>query len=508
MIRKKLATKVDDGRLLEDTPQDDQFIERKIVTGLITSDEFISHISKVYSPNCLASSAARLLASWCFEFHKQYGKAPHKDIEGIYVEKCKKEMSKNHAQDIENILTGLSNDYVKEQGQLDKYLLDKTITYFCCRQAKIHAEALEGALQTNNLDEFYRLHAEFKPMQINTPEKIDIEKLYTTEQKPVEWLVEDLLPKGLTIFGGKSKLGKSYLMMYVAVNLAQGKSMFSDESWANFQGERGDILYLALEDIERRIQTRLREIDPNPRLPQLKRYLDIRRDWPPFYNGGVDAIEQWLRDKGRPKLVVIDVLEKFAPRSVHTGAGRWYSEEYSLYGPLADVAHRHNVSIVAVTHTKKSREADVFDEIYGGAGAQGPADTLMVLSPVLGSKNRRALAIRGKDIEENHLIFETAEKGAHWICLGDKEEVQMSEERQSICEYIDEKGTATYSEIVEAAREGTVKAKPSSVKLLLRKMEKENVLEQDRPYGRYSIAGTRQATVDAAISRKLLKEVI
>ena len=53
-----------------------QFIERRITIGLIVSDDFIKHIARVYTADCLASNIAKIIVGWCFEYFKKYGRAP------------------------------------------------------------------------------------------------------------------------------------------------------------------------------------------------------------------------------------------------------------------------------------------------------------------------------------------------------------------------------------------------------------------------------------------------
>jgi len=53
-------------------------VERRIITGLITSTEFIQQIESIWDTQLLESSTARMLAGWVFEYYKKYQKAPGK----------------------------------------------------------------------------------------------------------------------------------------------------------------------------------------------------------------------------------------------------------------------------------------------------------------------------------------------------------------------------------------------------------------------------------------------
>ena len=479
--------------------------ERRIIIGFITDKNYIHNVLEIVDPiKYLQTRIAKELANWCVEYYRKYQKCIGSDIGDMYMKKLNEGLNPEVGEEIEqDILPSLSQESV--DNPISEFLFDQTIEYFQQRQAQLHSEALQVALDKNDMDEFYKLQSTFKSIQTTTNDdkKLNIEELFTMEIKPIEWLIEDLLPKGLTVFGGKSKTGKSYLMLNMVVYLAQGKYMFDDTSTYGYRGDRGHILYLALEDPLNRIQNRMRDVEPAPDLKVLDRYLDIRLSWNKLYHGGIDKLEQWLKERRRPKLIVIDVLEKIAGKSSKTGAGRWYTEEYTVLGPLADLAHRYNTSIIVITHTKKSREADVFDEILGGMGTQGPADNLMVLSRTPDGK--RVLAIRGKDIDDIHIQFTVEGEGADWICEGEVDEIMETEERQSLYDYLEMKGWTTYTEIEQAAKDKVIDVSASSVKLILRKMIALGKLEQNKRYGKYAVAGTQSKQANLVVSDKLKK---
>ena len=74
-------------------------------------------------------------------------------------------------------------------------------------------------------------------------------------------IVEGLLHEGMLLFGGKSKRGKSWLMLDLALSVATGNRV-----WRHFDvPEPQPVLYIALEDSRARIQRRLQEISPGVR---------------------------------------------------------------------------------------------------------------------------------------------------------------------------------------------------------------------------------------------------
>ena len=57
------------------------------------------------------------------------------------------------------------------------------------------------------------------------PKAISAEELLSTPLPPVKWIIPDLLPAGLALFAGPSKAGKSWLTLWLCLQVAQGKPM-------------------------------------------------------------------------------------------------------------------------------------------------------------------------------------------------------------------------------------------------------------------------------------------
>ena len=58
------------------------------------------------------------------------------------------------------------------------------------------------------------------------PKTISAEELLSTPLPPVKWIIPDLLPAGLALFAGPSKAGKSWLTLWLCLQVAQGKPMW------------------------------------------------------------------------------------------------------------------------------------------------------------------------------------------------------------------------------------------------------------------------------------------
>ncbi len=81
--------------------------------------------------------------------------------------------------------------------------------------------------------------------------------LLRKELPPVRYVVPGYIAEGLTVLAGRPKLGKSWLALDLAVAVATGGAALG-----SIRVEQGDVLYLALEDNERRLQKRLMQLLP------------------------------------------------------------------------------------------------------------------------------------------------------------------------------------------------------------------------------------------------------
>ena len=86
------------------------------------------------------------------------------------------------------------------------------------------------------------------------PKTITAGALLATPIPPVKWIVPGLLPAGLAIFAGPSKAGKSWLTLWLCLQISQGKSVWGREI------EPRTVLYFSLEDTLSRLQERLYQL--------------------------------------------------------------------------------------------------------------------------------------------------------------------------------------------------------------------------------------------------------
>jgi AAA domain-containing protein len=209
-------------------------------------------------------------------------------------------------------------------------------------------------------------HAESVPPQHRQPSIFSLPDLLSWELPPVRWTIPDILPEGLTLLAGKPKLGKSWLALSVALSIAAGGVALGAQPVA-----KGDVLYLALEDNARRLQSRARRLLTS--MSETPSNIDFALEWPRLSVGGLACLEAYLKGHPNLRMVVIDTWARVAPPSGERRCSQ-YEGDYEALMPLKRLADTYHVSILAVHHLRKTGSHDVLDEIIGSTGVTGAVD--------------------------------------------------------------------------------------------------------------------------------------
>jgi len=254
------------------------------------------------------------------------------------------------------------------------------------------------------------------------------------------WAIPDLLPAGLAILAGRPKLGKSWMGLGWAIDIARGAPALGKLSVI-----QGEALYLALEDGPRRMQERIALMLGETPQPE---NLWITPEWERTNEGGIDHLDKWLSDHPQTRLVVIDTFKRVRP--IEKNSQRLYDLDYDAIAPLAAMARERNVAIVVVFHTRKGESSDPLEMVSGTLGLSGAADCVMVLRRERGQADA-SLFVTGRDVEEQDLALRfDHDDELGWTLLGNAEQFRRTKERQGLLDAIDTMPGMTPSELADA----------------------------------------------------------
>src|SRR5439155_20158722 len=169
---------------------------------------------------------------------------------------------------------------------------------------------------------------------------------------------------------------------------------------------------LALEDTERRLQTRLERALPDGAGPA---NLEFATEWPRVDAGGLQALERWLATHPATRLVAIDTLAKIRPAHRRRD-GNLYDEDYAALTGLKTVADRFDISLAVAAHLRKLDAADPVDTVSAALGLAGAADAVLVLKLDRGQADA-TLFVTGRDLEEQELALRWDQELCAWAIL-------------------------------------------------------------------------------------------
>lgn len=183
-----------------------------------------------------------------------------------------------------------------------------------------------------------------------------------------DFIIDGLITPGLNILAGPKKHGKSMLALNIALSIAGDRDFWGRKT------EHGKVLYMSLEDTKKRTKDRINtmlDYTDAPEALKLAYAVDIKGI------GLSKGIEAFLQDNPDTKAVIIDVLEKI--RTAKPGNVSDYTHDYDELGPLQQLSNKYGVALMVVTHCRKTKDSDWMNEIAGGVGVTGAADTIMRL---------------------------------------------------------------------------------------------------------------------------------
>jgi hypothetical protein len=255
-----------------------------------------------------------------------------------------------------------------------------------------------------------------------------------------KWAVPGILAEGVTLLAGPPKVGKSWLSLGLALAVAAGGKAFD-----SVPVDGGPVLYLALEDTPRRLQTRMGKLLGGRRAPA---GLRLVTECPPFPQGGVEAIAGWLDRNPDARMVVMDVFAKMRGASPQGASA--YDADYVAVGYAKRLADHYGVAVVLVHHVRKMASEDFLTEVSGTNGIAGAADATLVLKRARGQADG-ILHVTGRDVEEAEYALAFQQESGAWHLLdGPASDHTIGDTRATILRHVRAHPGAKPKDIAEA----------------------------------------------------------
>lgn len=281
--------------------------------------------------------------------------------------------------------------------------------------------------------------------------------LMQSDLPPISFIVDDILPQnGLSLLVGDEKIGKSWLILQLAIAISQGKQILGKNT------EKQKVLYFALEDGDRRIKDRLEKLQ--------HKGFNITNDL--LIVTSISSLQDFEQKiiTGQPSFVIIDTLKSFRLKTGidnNTKNKLIYDIDYEAGNIILDIAKRFDIHILAVHHTKKQESIDVVKDSIGRITTV--ADAILILKRKRNEIEGKLL-ITGRDIAEQEL--ELFFEDGIWNYKGDAQYNSFSDIKKKILE-ITKDNPLNYKEIAKALGE-----KETYVKVTLSRMRKAGLLQK------------------------------
>lgn len=241
---------------------------------------------------------------------------------------------------------------------------------------------------------------------MSAPQTFSAKWLMEQEFPPLEYVVPGVIPEGMTLLVAAPKIGKSWMVLGLGLALSNGSEAFD----ALPVGKARPVLYLALEDGQKRLQNRLLTMEVEEITERLQFITQIE----PAHV--IPTISAWMQAfDGQAPVVILDTLGKVMPPAGNSNA---YAHDYKvLSGLKATCDAVPGSSLIIVHHTRKSEAGDFLDAVSGTQGIAGAADSVLVLKRERHEK-RATLQVTSRDTSEGEYALTMSESGV-WTLDGD-----------------------------------------------------------------------------------------
>ena len=264
-------------------------------------------------------------------------------------------------------------------------------------------------------------NGKFRPVKKKKELKYRTAKeLIAADLPPTEYIVDVIIAKGLVVLSAKSKIGKSWLALQLALAVASG------DNFLGFNTTQGDVLYIDLENTESIAQSRLTILLNGEEPPD---NLVIVNDYSTMNDTFLADLTEYLETHRKVSLVIVDVYQKIkkAKRANQSD----YDDAYENLTPLKELAGKYNIALMLIMHNRKMIDpSDEFSDVLGSTAIMGVSDEMLVIRKKERKSPDATLSITGRTVRGGGYTIQFNEPLCKWEMIGDAEEIQERKNRE------------------------------------------------------------------------------
>lgn len=260
-------------------------------------------------------------------------------------------------------------------------------------------------------------------------------ELLALEVDPPRVVIPQIASEGLNVTGGRPKTGKSWLLLQASHAKCAGGVFLGQPV------DPGDVLYIALEDNEKRLRKRL---TIQGWQPDVAARLHAHTDWSRGAEG-VDDVKRAL-DSHRYDMVVIDTASRFFGRDLDQMDP---ADTNAAFGDLQRIGLDYGIALMLIEHHRKPNafNPDPVDDLLGSTGKAAPADLIAGLYSQQGKRGKRLMVV-GRDLDDDiDLALEVDRSTGSYSLVGKTDDVKRDSFRAEVLRAVAEQGQATTAEV-------------------------------------------------------------
>ena len=276
-----------------------------------------------------------------------------------------------------------------------------------CIRCNVTGDTLDYAMTIHpelSEDEALRYIHSVLGVKLHELNTVEAGALMDMEFRPTGFLIEKLLGKGVYLLAGASKIGKSWLVLWLADCISKGLPVWE------LKTAPCAVLYVSLEDTQQRIQQRLNDVTGGE-----TGALHIATESELLGGGFEEQLTGFLLEHPDVGFVIIDTLQRIRPVKAEKYS---YAGDYEVMTVLKNIADAFNITVLLVHHTRKEESSDAFNMISGTTGLLGCADGALVLQKPSRLSPEATLDVTGREMADLQLRLRFNEQTKHWDFVG------------------------------------------------------------------------------------------
>lgn len=232
--------------------------ERLYLSILIANTDILKQVFPVLDANLFTTPYSKRLCRWVIGYYEANKKAPHDNINALFVEKRKEIHDAEEMTHIRMVLQKMNDSWASYEHHDTNYTVEQIIKFLTEQKLRNTAEQMLVSLNAGNTENAEHILGNYRPIVLNNGNNFDL-------SKDTQKIIEAMKPNASKLFRiggvlgdalgwfnrgevsvcmGPTKSGKSFLMLHIAME-------------AMFQGMK--ILYINAELSERMMVGRIWE---------------------------------------------------------------------------------------------------------------------------------------------------------------------------------------------------------------------------------------------------------